>query len=104
MVVVNGVKTDRAAFVSGVPLGLLLFSSLVVSYCSPCTLTTSLLTLNLKLDSLQITMFVNGYSETSERHRLFRKFGQKMGYGISTCQMQHDAADKKKTNKVFLNP
>ena len=23
-----------------------------------------------------------------------------MGYGIATCQMQHDAADEKRTNKI----
>ena len=27
-------------------------------------------------------------------------FGQEMGYEISTSQMQHDAADKKKHNKI----
>ena len=29
-----------------------------------------------------------------------RQFGQKMGYEIPTCQMQHDAADENLTNKI----
>ena len=80
-VVVNGVKSDWAPVLSGVPHGTVLGPLLFSLYINDI--------------SADIECEIRRYRETSERYRSFRKLGLEMGYEISTCQMQNDAYEEK---------
>ena len=95
-VVVNGVKSDWAPVVSGVPqgtvLGPLLFSLHINDIMSDIESEIRLFADDCvcyrEIKDIEDTF------ETSEGYWPFRCLGQEIGYEISTSQMQHDAADK----------
>ena len=91
-VVVNGVKSDWAPVVSGVPQGTVL---------GPLWFSLYINDIPVGIDS-QIRLFDDDcvcYREiriVKDTLKLQKDIdlGPKMGHEISTCQMQHDAADK----------
>ena len=96
-VVVNGVKSDWAPVLSGVPQGTVLGPLLFSLYIND---------ISSDIES-EIRLFADDcvcyreikdekrHNETSEGYWSIGFLGKEVGYEISTCQMQYDAADKK---------
>ena len=96
-VVVNGVKSDWAPVLSGVPqgtvLGPLLFSLYINDISSDIESE-----IRLFADDCVCYREIKDEKDTMKLQRDIDRFGswaRKWGYEISTCQMQYDAADKK---------
>ena len=95
-VVVNGVKSDWAPVLSSVPQGTVLGPLLFSLYINDISSDTE----------SEIRLFADDcvcyreigwkrHNETSEGYWSIGFLGKEVGYEISTCQMQYDAADKK---------
>ena len=96
-VVVNGVKSDWAPVLSGVPQGTVLGPLLFSLYIND---------ISSDIES-EIRLFADDCvcyreikdekdtNETSEGYWSIGFLGKEVGYEISTCQIQYDAADKK---------
>ena len=93
-VVVNGVKSDCAPVLSGVPKGTVLGPLLFSLYINDIT---SDIESEIKLFADDCVCYREikdeEDSETSEGYWSIGLPGKEMGYDISTCQIQHDAAD-----------
>ena len=97
-VVVNGVKSDWAPVLSGVPqgtvLGPLLFSLYINDISSDIESE-----IRLFADDCVCYREIKDEKDTMKLQRDIDRFigflGKEVGYEISTCQMQYDAADKK---------
>ena len=96
-VVVNGVKSDWAPVLSGVPqgtvLGPLLFSVYINDISSDIESE-----IRLFADDCVCYREIKDEEDTVKLQRDIDRLGswaRKWGYEISTCQMQYDAADKK---------
>ena len=96
-VVVNGVKSDWAQVLSGVPqgtvLGPLLFSLYINDISSDIESE-----IRLFADDCVCYREIKDEKDTMKLQRDIDRFGflgKEVGYEISTCLMQYDAADKK---------
>ena len=90
-VVVNGVKSDWAAVVSGVPQGTFL-GPLLLIFVDDCVCYSEIMDIE---DTLKLQKNID---------RLGIWARNMMGYEISTSQMQHDADKKSITNQGFVYP
>ena len=96
-VVVNGVKSDWAPVVSGVPQGTVLGPMLISLHINDITADIES-EIRLFADDCVCYREIKDIEDALKLQRdidQLGKLGQEMGHEISTCQMQHDAADKK---------
>ena len=91
---VNGVKSDWAPVLSGLPqgtvLGPLLFSLYINDISSDIESE-----IRLFADDCVCYREIKDKEDTMKLQRDIDRLGKKVGYEISACQMQYDAADKK---------
>ena len=85
---VNGVKSDWAPVVSGVPQGTILGPLLFSLHINDITSDIES-EIRLFADDCVCYLEIKNVEDTVKLQK-----GQEMGYEISTCQVQHDAADK----------
>ena len=105
-VVVNGVKSDWAPVVSGFPQGTVLGTLLFFLHINDITADIES-EIKLFADECVCYHKINDKEDTLKLQRDNDRLGnwaRKWGYEIPTCQMQHDAADKKtfEYNSGFL--
>ena len=96
-VVVNGIKYDWAPVLSGTVLGLLLFSLYIYEISRDIESE-----IRLFADDCACYHEINGEKDTLKLQKYIDRLGcwaRKMGYEISTRQMQYDTADKKTDSK-----
>ena len=97
-VVVNGVKSDWASVLSGVPQGTVLGPLLFSLYINDIS---SDIESEIRLFANDCVCYhaIKDKEDTMKLQRDIHRMGsweRKWGRNISTCQMQYDAADKKK--------
>ena len=93
-VVVNGVKSDWAPVLSGVPQGKILGPLLFALYINDISSDIES-EIRLFADDCVAIVKWKRHNETSEGYWSIGFLGKEVGYEISTCQMQYDAADRK---------